>query len=149
MDKILRITGGNEDVLDISLADFLKTIKIGNEYLWSILWLRGVSFEGKKSAIEVEEEIDSSENGLIETWDELLEMSLNFSQIIEIIIIGDKNNSVLKKYSKNIEMYNNCEVVIELVDSSYWLFYSKNKELMELVKRNFVGVYEEDLLLGW
>jgi hypothetical protein len=135
----IKICGDDKEVLSVELKNVLECVVNGNQCEWSILWLEAIGNIGK-SIPEFEKEISNSEKGVLVTWESLLELSGKFDQVIELLLIGDKSISKLKRYSGNEEMYSNCEYVIELIDSSYWLVHSKNEEVLTQMKNNLLGV---------
>lgn len=138
----VKIYGNDKEILSVTLVDVLKCITDGNDCKWSILWLEAIGNPGSKSMLDLEKEIRSSEKGLLIEWQDLFELSKSFDQVIEIILIGDKDISNLKRYDSEDEMYLKCEYTIELVDSSYWIMHAKNSASLELIKNNLLGVKE-------
>lgn len=123
--EFIRITGSNEKLLDINLKDILTNIKNGSHFNWCVLHIEGIGNNTKESIIEFENKVNKSENGLLINWNELTKLSEKFSQIINLLLIGDKDSTKLIRYQDFGLMYKECFYVIELVDSSYWEIRSK------------------------
>lgn len=45
---------------------------------------------------------------------------------------------MLHRYDDDKEMYESCDIVIRMVDSSYWEIYSHAKSLLEGYKKKFL-----------
>jgi hypothetical protein len=120
--KSIIIKGDTSNVLSVKLADILKYIKDGENFKWSILFLSGVLERYSNESIEIlEQNINKSKVGFLLEFKELQLFSNKFQQIIEILIIGDKDVSNLKRYTEGKKMFQKCDIVLELVDSSYWI----------------------------
>lgn len=136
----IQISGNkDENILSITLRQILECIIQRNNLKWKILWFEGVS-NVDENILQLEERINKSPNGISYSYKELLNLSDNLSQLIEIIVIGSMDENKLIRYKEDIEMYNSCEYVIELIDSSYWEFSTNEIESINKIKANFVGV---------
>ena len=80
-----------------------------------------------KPLVAFEEEIRKAERGLFVSWNELNQLASKFHQIIDTEIIGCKDQNLLQRY-KEQEMYETCDIVIVMFDSSYWEIFSKDEE---------------------
>jgi len=54
-----------------------------------------------------------------------------------LIIIGCKNRVLLKKYEDDADMYRTCDVVIQMIDSSYWEVFSKDTQWIDKLASKF------------
>jgi len=145
----IRISDGIDDILSPTLPDILKEIYNGDSFYWSILFLHASGDLGEgKSIPEFEEQIYNSEKGLFINWEELNILSGKFFQIIDIIIIGCQNESLLHRYENEHEMYETCDIVIELHDSCFWEVFSKDEQLINRLasKFNEIKFLESDFL---
>lgn len=134
---MIRLKGNDERILSIELFDILKYISNINNYKWKILWFDGIS---KKNAInipELEREINNSPNGLNINSTELIKFSKSLHQIIEIVLIGDKDETKLRRCNDEI-LKDECEFFLELVDSSYWEISSSNLSFLENIEKNLI-----------
>ena len=122
----------SNDILSVKLSDLLSSIHLVNDYKWKILWLNAVG----NNVLEFENKINSSKDGYSTNINELFKIDKDLNQINEILIIGDKNSLILKKYEWDEDMYNSCAVCIELVDSSYWQINSSDELFVnDLIKK--------------
>ncbi len=142
MKNRLLIAGkSNETILSITLKDILKCVENPTNYCWKLLWIEGVG-EIEGSMLKFEEKINSSADGVLFDYAELLKLSDSIKQLLEIVVIGDRDLKKLIRYENDVEMYDNCEYVIELVDSSFWEFTSSDSASLDNIKQNNVGVSE-------
>lgn len=88
----------------------------------------------------LEKEIDDSPNGLKLTWKALNELMVKLPQIIDMVLIGAKDEDNLKNYSDDQEMYETCDVVIVMFDSSYWEIFSKDESLIHNLASKFKNI---------
>lgn len=126
----------NEGYLSIDLTDILTQIENITNYKWKLLWIDGTSHTGGANMLELEKNVNDSKDGLPILGSQLLPFSELFSQLYELILIGDKDEEQLVKLEDEEQMKENCEFFIELVDSSYWEITSKNKDFNENIKMN-------------
>lgn len=134
----IRISDSRDNVLDITLSDILEEIQNGSFLKWSILFLDGMpNPEEEKFLSEYQNRISKSKNGLRITWGELNLVGSKFSQIFETVILGCKKQESLCRYINDHEMYQSCDVVIELIDCAFWQVFSKDQELIKRLKEKF------------
>jgi hypothetical protein len=134
----IRISDDKKRVVIVTLSDILIEIPNGKSLYWSILYLEAIGRLGVgTSMLTFENQINDSENGLIITWDDLSLLSKKFDQVIDVTIIGSKNKSFLQRYENNREMYETCDIVIEMIDSSYWKVFSKDENLIKRLLAKF------------
>ncbi|WP_445453147.1 hypothetical protein [Flavobacterium sp. 25HG05S-40] len=126
-------------VLKVTLADILKCISEPDFYKWKILWFEGI-WNLDESILDFEDTINNSENGVSYNFTDLLILSNNINQIMEIILVGDKDMDKLVRYQEDVEMYENCEMVLELVDSSYWEINTSNAKFSDNLIKSFENV---------
>ena len=125
------------DVLNISLSEILEEVIDGKSFYWTILFLDGTPNNDQKDLLKMCKKINQSENGLIVTWENLLTISNRFYQMFETIILGCKNPDLLRRYNSEEEMYKTCDITIELIDRAFWEVYSRDKLLMDRIKKKF------------
>ncbi|MGQ8869683.1 hypothetical protein [Myroides sp. TSA_177.3] len=126
MSKILLFGDSNEDILSINLGDILCFINTAKELNWKIVWIEGVSVKGF-DMLAFEAEV---KKGLKVSYDELIDLNKKIVQIYDLVLVGDKENIEDKKEE-------NCDYIIELIDSSFWEITSKNEEFIEKLRQNF------------
>lgn len=122
--KSVILTGNDDQILDIELYEILNKLQNGSNFNWCIQELGGVGFPNE-SILQLENKINNSPNGIFVTWEELIQFSKRFSQIINLLLIGDKDLNKFVRYENSELMYEECFYVIELIDSSYWEIHSK------------------------
>lgn len=145
VSNAVKIASNASGLLTINLDNVLKCVKEGKEFNWSILWLEATGDIGSISMLEYEKKIKREERGLLIDWEDLFELSGKFYQIIDLILIGDKDSNNLRRYKDDNNMYSTCYYVIELIDSSYWLIHSKDADLLNCIKNKLSGISYNDI----
>ncbi len=141
MIKAVKIKGDESQILSASLKDVLSCINCGENLYWGLLWVEAVAELGRReSIIDLEKNINKSEKATIVGWIELLNLSTEIIQAIDLLIIGDGRCSNIRKYPKNEDMYLNCDYTIELIDSSYWIIHTKDDVFLKNVFEKLKGV---------
>lgn len=140
--EAIKINGDESEVLSVTLRDILDCIHDGHNYKWSILWLEAISNLMEKPMLLFEEEVKQSPKGYLLDWLSLLKLSDEFYQVIEITIIGNKITENIRRYNNDEDMYLNCCITMELIDSSYWLVHSYDNTSLDCMKNNLSGVVE-------
>lgn len=133
MIQEIEIHGNNNSILSVNLNDILDCITHGDQFCWSFLWLEAIGSLESMTMLDFEKKINKSSNGYVTNWEELLILSKSFDQIIEVLLIADKDKSKLKRYTNDDEMYSICDLSIELVDSSYWIIHSNQFSLKNMI----------------
>ena len=124
--------------LNISLSDILKEIYQGESFFWNILFLDGTLVHNqKKNLIKYMKKINESSEGIFIKWKELFLLSKQFDQIFETIILGSKDINLLHRYKNDNEMYESCDIVIELIDCYFWQVYAKDQTIIEKLAKRF------------
>lgn len=134
------IQGSSSDVLDVELSEILDCIENGDRFLWSLQWIIAVGKPGDQDVLSFEKSVNKSPNGIFFTWNELLDLSNRFYQIIELLVCGNQDESKLRRYEIDDEMGLSCTYVFELVDSSYWLVSSNDEKAILRMQRELSGV---------
>lgn len=137
--------GNDKDILSVKLHDILMEIDRIDIRIWKLLWIEAVSSQmitlrlnnTEMYMSELEEVVNNSKDGILISPDELLKMSTLFDDLIEIVIIGDKDEFTVQKKGNDDEIKSRCEYFIELVDSSYWEITTKDNKFVSNLKRNF------------
>jgi hypothetical protein len=133
MNNKLILKGNNKSNLSISFSNVLSKIRNGQEYKWKILYLEATT-ETDLDIIDLEEKIRESELGYLISWEDLVMLSNQIYQTIEVLLIGDMHLHNLKRYVSENEMYLNCNFCFELVDSSYWEISCKDVAILNEIK---------------
>ncbi|MEL7196444.1 MAG: hypothetical protein AAFY76_04310 [Cyanobacteria bacterium J06649_11] len=133
------LNGDKSEVLSISLEVLLKTIpsSVYRDLNWALLWFEAmVSNKFVYDLLPFENEIKNSSNGKLFSFEELLELSQEIKQGIEILIIADPDQNNLRKYESDEEMQKICFLTAELVDSSYWEISTRSEQLISILKQD-------------
>lgn len=137
----IRILDKKNNVVSVELQDILKEISDGELLNWAVLYLEATGhLDDGRSIRAFEEQIINSENGFFINWNELNKVSKKINQIIDITLLGCKNKNDLRRYENSQAMYENCDIVIEMIDSSYWEIFSKNEQLIAKLASKFINV---------
>jgi hypothetical protein len=137
----IRILDKKDRLVTVELPDILKEIPNGESFKWSILYLEASGDLGEgKSILDLEKEANKSQNGLLIEWDAINTLAPKFFQIIDMILIGCKNENFLRRYETDQEMYETCDIVINMFDSSYWEIFSKDEQLINRLASKFKDV---------
>jgi len=126
-----------EDGKCIPLSKILTNIPKENQLYWGVLWLDVTPLEKQGSIIhELQLKIDQSENGLHCTFEFLMKISEKIFQEIDMTIIACHKKENLRRYKDDQEMYETCDIVIEMIDGGFWEIFSKNiKWINQLAKK--------------
>lgn len=124
--KGIRISDLKEDKC-ISLSELLEDIPSGDQLNWALLWFDVTPKEkGGRKLTELQKKVQESNKGLLFTYKSLIELSSKIFQEIEVLIIGCKNKDNIRRYKDDQEMYETCDIVIEMIDGGFWEVFSKN-----------------------
>lgn len=130
---MITLKGNNNSVLTISLHDIINLIPNISNYKWKIIWIEGYS--STFNILKFEKMINKSQDGVLIDANILIDLSLKLNQLVEIVLIGDKEESDLHKYGNDSIMKEKCDFFIELIDSSYWEISSSNIDFLEEIKK--------------
>lgn len=134
----IRIEDEANGVISVELSQILEEIHDGSAFYWSILFFEGIGcLEGGGSVLDLENKIYKSERGFFINWSDLNTLFEKLHQIIWVILIGCKDESLLRRYETDQEMYETCDVYIEMHDSSFWEVFSKDESLIERLAAKF------------
>jgi hypothetical protein len=137
----IRILDKCNRIVSVTFQEILGEIKGGNLFRWSLLYFYGRGhLKNGKSMSFFEEEVNNSEHGTLFSWDSLLEFAESLDEVIDMLIIASKDPLSIVRYSNDQAMYEACEVVIEMVDSSYWEVFSKDRALIVRLAQKFKQV---------
>ena len=132
------------DIIDgkcISLCELLLSIPDISSMNWSLLWLDAVSVKNEGEIImKLQTKTNNSQDGLPCTFESLIEVSKKVFQEIEILIIGCKNKVYCHRYKDDQEMYETCDITIEMIDGGYWEIFSKNIDWINYLASRYTEV---------
>lgn len=139
--KAIKINGEDSDVVSVQLKDILNCMNQGGEAFWGIMWFEVIAdLSDEQSVLDLENRINKSNSGMSVSWEELLKLSEQIQQSINLIIVGDQKSSNIMRYDTEEQMYDNCDYVIEMLDSSYWTVHSNNDCFIENLFARLKGV---------
>jgi hypothetical protein len=131
----------NNSVITVKLPSILEEIQDGNAFHWSILYLHSSGNLGEGISYPAfEAQINHSERGLFITFEELLVLINKLNQIIDIVLIGCKNVEFLKWSDSDQEMYETCDIYIEMHDGCFWEVFSKDENFINRLAAKFKKV---------
>jgi hypothetical protein len=140
-NKGIRISDKINRVVSVELPDILREVHNGDSLNWSILSLDSEGDLGEDKSIPVfQQQIQDSEKGFFINWEDLNVLSKKFYQIIDMVLIGCKDKNFLHRYKNDQEMYQNCDVVIDMFDSNYWKVFSKDEDLINRLSAKFKNI---------
>ena len=117
----------------IEPIDLLNPIAQDKQQLvWSTLDLEAIgdiSTIWERGILDLEENIKELPQGLILSWQMLFQLAQNFDQVINTVIVGCQETSKIPSLEPNVDLDKSCEIVLELIDSSVWRIYTKDKLL--------------------
>ncbi len=142
MRKSILVEGDQNIVLSISLLDVLKQLGDTDTCSWKLLWLEATGRLIEGDILDLEQKVNSSENGYIISFSELMKLAESIDQIIELVLIGSSDINTLRRYESDEEMRSTCDYCIELVDSSYWEINSADNKFITLLTNNIPGFRE-------
>ena len=132
----IRISDSKDNAC-IPLEDLLPIINESN-LNWALLWIKVFpKREQGESVMELEPKVNGSPNGFICSWEFLLDLAKKFHQEIDLLIIGSKSVQNLHRYKDDKEMYETCDVVIEMIDGGFWEIFSSDPNLIAKLKSRF------------
>lgn len=136
--KGIRILDKKNRIVNAELPDILKQIPNGDTFFWSILYLDSTGNLGDGKSIPIfQKQIFDSERGIFITWKELNDLSHKFWDLMDITLIGSKDINFLRRYKNDRDMYETCDIVIEMIDSSFWEVFSKDEQLINRLASKF------------
>jgi|688.fasta_scaffold84212_4 hypothetical protein len=117
----------------IELIDLLNLIAQDKQQLvWSILDLEAIgdiSTIWERGILDLEANIKFLPQGLILSWQMLVQLAQKFDQVINTVIVGCQKVSKIPSLEPNVNLDEPCEIVLELIDSSVWRIYTKDELL--------------------
>jgi hypothetical protein len=125
----------------IPLSELLETIPDEKQFFWAWLWLDVTPLEHEgQHLVELQKKINQSEDGLTTTFESILEMSKKIFQEIDLTIIACKTKENIRRYKEDKEMYETCDIVIEMIDGGFWEVFSKNVTWINQLAKKFQSV---------
>ena len=137
----IRISDGKNGILCVELPDILEEIDNGESFFWAIPFSETVFISQVKDfTVNLQDKIEQTKNGIRLTWDELNSFSEDIHQSIDLLVIASKDKDLLRSYDSDKQMYETCDIVIEMIDSSYWEVFSKDRALIDRLAKKFEDI---------
>ncbi|MFI5344286.1 MAG: hypothetical protein ACHQUC_08710 [Chlamydiales bacterium] len=133
----------------VGFPDILREIRNGESFYWSILFLDAWYHEAEGNSIHVfDKDINESQSGFIMKWEELESFAPKLFNLLEIVVIGCKDESLLRRYDDDQEMYETSDIAIQLIDGWYWEVFSKDEDLIDCLASKYkeINFIESDFL---
>jgi|GEM_PF-475509 len=128
--------GSEANCLNISFKDILlQAESYIEDYHWCLLWFEATTSDREFNIIEFENTVKQSQNGILISYRSLVDLSVKIDQTLELFLIGDKDESIIRNYNKNTNSINAGSISIELIDSSYWEISTGDKRLIDSFRR--------------
>jgi len=125
----------------IPLNNLLETIQEEKQFFWSWLWLDVTPLKNHgQYLMELQKKINQSEDGRTATFESILETSKKIFQEIDLTIVACKTKENLHRYKEDKEMYETCDIVIEMIDGGFWEIFSKNITWINQLAKKFQSV---------
>ncbi len=125
----------------IPLDKLLETIPDKTQFFWAWLWLDVTPLENEGHyLVELQKKINQSEDGLTTTFESISETSKKIFQEIDLTIIACKTKENVHRYKEDKEMYETCDIVIEMIDGGFWEVFSKNVTWINELAMKFQNV---------
>ncbi|MEI6428849.1 MAG: hypothetical protein WCO45_10780 [Pseudanabaena sp. ELA607] len=151
MSNVIEIEYQNsQGTSTIELIDLLNLIAQDKQQLvWSILDLEAIgdiSTIWERGILDLEENIKYLPQGLILSLQMLVLLVRKFDQVINTVIVGCQEVSKIPALEPNLDLDEPCEIVLELIDSSVWRIYSKDKKLLQHLRHEFSNVRQVEAM---
>ncbi len=125
----------------VPLLEILKEIPQASTFSWELLWLDVTPNKKDGEVIDaLQNKVNKSENGLPCQFDLLIEISGKIFQELEVLIIGCKVKEHLHRYQNDQQMYETCDIVIEMIDGGFWEIFSTNISWINQLAKKYTEV---------
>ncbi len=139
-----RIFDKKDSFLSVSFLNVLNEIDRIESFKWSLLYFKGAGYlKDGTTILDFEENIHISERGLFVNSNKLKDLANEKIQFYEVLLVGCKDIEKIVRYADDQEMYERCDIVIEMIDSSYWEVFSTDKSL---IRKLLIKFKETELL---
>lgn len=131
--------------LAFDLKDLLSTLAAwGSDLAWSVFFLRAAG----EDIIRLERVSDSNPHGIALNWRELLILSDRITQTYDGVFVGCARGGALPRHRGDgeIEIPDSCELMLEAVDSTYWVVAATGPGAIKAIQARFrhTEPYEPD-----
>lgn len=120
-------------ILTVDLKSILQPLSPeADELTWSILDLEATGeLVNGKNMLDLEQEIRSSPNGLIISWNDLLALANSLDQVINATIVACKDPTAIPGLGLLEYLCETCEIVLQAIDSSLWCVYARDDAVID------------------
>ena len=140
MGQFIKFAALETDSRKKQIKRILKIIEpIGKDMNWYILLdLEINNYTGDKFNVrEFEQTVLDSEHGILLQWDEIMDLSDHVLQFIWLNLAGCRNKSNIPNKGPYKEQFEKCDVAIVIFDSSFWVVFSKNENIISNLSYQF------------
>jgi hypothetical protein len=133
----------------IDFSEIISELSGGDTYYWSILFLWSIAKETSQVVFPCfQSGIFRFSRGLFVIWEDINMLARDSEQIIDLILIGSKDQNLLQRYEDDQEMFETCDIVLELVDGGFWIIFSKDEQFISRLANKFkeIKFLETDFL---
>jgi hypothetical protein len=133
----------NRGSLAVALIDLLDLLKReGHQLTWSILELEATGDPNRlpRDMLDLEQEVEQSPNGVIMSWEELVILATAFCEVLNAVIVGCKDATLIPHLQPNADLYTPCEIVLEAIDSTLWRVYARDDQIIQRLQTTFRNV---------
>lgn len=128
------------DGTKISLQLLLARIP-DNDLKWSVLVFHGIgNAPSGQSMLEFERLAESTPEGFVMTWRELLDFAFHLDDTIECLVVAAKSVGDLMTIDRDSESLGLGELWLELNDSTEWLVQGQDSRLVSNISKVFEEV---------
>lgn len=122
----------------VPFSQILENVENGKDLNWVILWMDVTPQKSEGQYImDLQKEINSSENGLFFSFEAIKALSKKNFQEIELTVVASRSRENLHRYAEDIDMYEECDVVIEMIDGGCWEVFSLDFNLISNLNQKF------------
>lgn len=127
-----------EGIACVGLSKILEAIPQKEDYYWSIISSDVTPVpESAKDIIEIEKKIDQSKIGIQVSLEELISFAKKIYQEIDLSIVGYEDKSALIQYENYEDIYEICDLIIEMIDCGFWIVRAKDIRIIDCLAEKF------------
>jgi hypothetical protein len=133
-------------ILAVTLTDLLKCIAPeGRKLTWTILDLEAVGeLSDGRNMLDLEDQIEALPNGLIVSWEALLDLAQSLHQVTNCLLAGVRDPSAVAQIRRERSPVGASDLVLEAIDSSLWSVYARDDRVLTLLRHgNIVATQVE------
>lgn len=132
-------------VLRFDLRDLLPLLPAASRAcLWMVLDLEIVPGQGEPNAWELARRVEQQGRVVLD-WDGLAKLAAHVAQTQNALIAAVRTADVASTLSVGTDLTAVCEMIIEAIDTSYWLVFARNGHDLEAIRSAFESAEERPL----